>query len=78
MGHGLGGPGDSGLGCTGGVIGASGTNAPHGLGASGPGRITLSSWAGTPGHDGGDGLPAQGGGGGGGLARRLVRLRPRP
>ncbi|HSN99832.1 MAG TPA: hypothetical protein VLS89_16160 [Candidatus Nanopelagicales bacterium] len=74
-GHGLGGVGmnDSTLTCINGMNGHTGRSGDHGLGAKGPGRLTISGWEGEKGQDGGDGEPAQGGGGGGGRAGGNIR-----
>jgi len=53
--------------CGAGHGGLGGKDGEHGLGAVGPGRITIAGWEGEKGQDGGDGLPGQGGGGGGGV-----------
>jgi hypothetical protein len=63
---GHGGPGaSSGMQCNDGGRGRDGTDGAQGLGAVGPGRISLEGWRGREGQSGGDGLPGQGGGGGG-------------
>ncbi|HSN98811.1 MAG TPA: hypothetical protein VLS89_11020 [Candidatus Nanopelagicales bacterium] len=65
---GLGGYGENGIydQCNSGQVGHAGRDGDHGLGALGPGRITIAGWEGVKGQDGADGLIGQGGGGGGG------------